>query len=68
MKFGALVFELHLPQNVCLIQLYRHFSKIVKICSGQPKTHESTNNRKLKFFTKTILLLNLYVTQKLKTT
>ena len=63
MKFCSLVLELHLPQNFCHIhtdtqthrQTDRHFPKIVKSCSGHPKTCKYIENRKLKICTKRIL-------------
>ena len=67
MKFCSLVLELHLPQNFCHRhtdrqtdtqtdrQIDRHFPKIVKSCSGHPKTCKSVKNRKSKICTKPIL-------------
>ena len=59
MNFRALVLELHLPQNFCHrhtdTQTDRHFPKIVKPCSGHPKTCKSIKNRKSKTCTKPIL-------------
>ena len=63
MKFCSLVLELHLPQNFCHRhtdtqthrQTDRHFPKIVKSCSGHPKTCKSIENRKSKIYTKSIL-------------
>ena len=54
MKFRALVLELHLPQNFCHRHTDRHFSKIVKSYSGQPKTCKSIKNRKFNICTKPI--------------
>ena len=59
MKFGALVFELHLPQNFCHThtdtQTDRHFPKIVKSCSGHPRTCKSIKNQKSKICTEPLL-------------
>ena len=55
MKFCSLVLELHLPQNFCHTHTDRHFPKIVKSCSGHPKTCKSIENRKSKICTKPIL-------------
>ena len=54
MKFRALILELHLPQNFCHRHTDRHFPKIVKSCSGHPKTCKSIENRKSKICTKPI--------------
>ena len=59
MNFCSLVLELHLPQNFCHThrdtQTDRHFPKIVKSCSRNPKTCKSIKNRKSKICTKSIL-------------
>ena len=70
MKFCALVLELHLPQKFLLhthidTQTDRHFLKIVKSCSGYPKTSKSIKNRKSKIFTKPILS-SIYVEENKK--
>ena len=59
MKFCSLVLELHLPQNISHTlsdtQTDRHFPKIVKSCSGHPKTCKSIKKRKSKICMKPIL-------------
>ena len=59
MKFRSLVLELNLPQNFCHRhtdrQTDRHFPKIVKSCSGHPKTCKSIKNRKWKICPKPVL-------------
>ena len=67
MKFRELVLELHLPQNFCRThtdihthrhthrQTDRHFPKIVKSCSGHPKTCKTIGNRNSKIFENPIL-------------
>ena len=61
MKYCSLVLELHFPQNFCHTrtethrQTDRHFPKIVKSCSGHPKTCKSIKNWKSKICTKPIL-------------
>ena len=56
-KFYSLVLEMHLPQNFCLTdtQIDRHFPKIVKWCSGHPKTYKSIKNWKSEVCTKPML-------------
>ena len=56
MKFCALVLEFHLSQNFCHThrQTDRHFPKLVKSCSGHPKTRKSIKN-KCKICTKPVL-------------
>ena len=61
----ALVLDLYLPQNFCHTHTVadrqkdrktgRHFPKIVKSCSGYPKTYKYIKNRKSKFCMKEIL-------------
>ena len=67
MKFCSLVLELHLTQNFCHThrdtqthrqthrQTDRPFPKIVKSCSGHPKTCQFIKNRKQKICTQSIL-------------
>ena len=51
MKICALIFELHLPQNLSHTQTDRHFPEIVKSCSGYPQTCKSIKNLKSKILT-----------------
>ena len=67
MKFCALVLELLLPQSLCDTHRNghtdRHFSEIIKTCSGHLKTCKSIKNWKSKNFTKPILF-SIYILQK----
>ena len=64
MKLCALVFELHLPQNLCHTQTDRQFPEIVKSCSGLPKLCKSIQNWKSKICTKPILS-SIYIEERI---
>ena len=66
MQFHASVFAPEHLQNLCHTQTDRHFIKIMKSCSGHPKTRKSVKNRKSKNFKIPILFSYLEYEKKVK--